>query len=112
MGGSALEIELADNDWIKSVFESVKGHPKETLACLAMVVALLLYIAGAGPWFALGIPAIIYLLYIGKDYMDNRHKERLAELKVRETEMTIGHKARAKAQRSLQRRRNGNAKHG
>ncbi len=101
---------LNNLDWTKSVFEAVKGHPKEALACLAMIIACILYALDAGPIVAAGIPATIYLLYFANGYMDNAHNQRLAELDVEKTEITHGQRARAKAHRALEKRRNANAK--
>lgn len=94
----------------KVVFENLKGHPKETLAGVAFFAVTALFYKGVNPWFAGGTPCAIYLLYIFKDYMDNSHKERMMELQARETEKTLGTRARSKAQRSLQKRRRGNDK--
>lgn len=103
--------QSSKNDWVKVAFENLKGHPKETLAGIALIVSMTLLLANVNPWFATCGPSTIYLLYIFKDYIDNLHKEHMAEKQIEETELKLGSRAREKARKALKKRGNNNAKH-
>ncbi|KRA42067.1 hypothetical protein [Devosia sp. Root635] len=67
---------------IETLAASIKSRPEAALAGIAILAPALLIPMGVNQWMAMIAPIGVYIIYCGRSVMAERHKERIAEMKI------------------------------
>lgn len=96
---------MPEQEWYKSAFNNLAGHPTETLAFVCLIFGVTLLFAGFEYYIATGFPGTIFLINCFVRVHNQNNERRKAELEIQRLENLEGKAIQAAARKALDRRK-------